>query len=65
MEIAVQLGLALKTMHKGSVLEAALSQAPTIAYLKETFGYNIFSPQSGDENVESQSWLSYLPNLRE
>ncbi|ABQ50599.1 unknown [Marine RNA virus JP-A] len=63
LEVAVQLALALKTMYKGSVIEALLAHAPTVEYLKQAFGYNIFHPQSGD--VDSQDWLSYLPKLRE
>lgn len=62
-EIAAQLALGLKTMRKGSIIEAALSQAPTLEWLKTTFGYNIFEPQAGE--VDKQNWLSFLPDLRE
>jgi len=62
-EVAVQLGLALKTMYHSSVIEAVLDNAPIMEYIKNIFGYNIFHPQSGD--AEDQDWLSYLPNLKE
>lgn len=63
MEVAAQLALGLKTMRKGSIIEAALSQAPTVEWLKTTFGYNIFEPQAGE--ADKQHWLTFLPNLRE
>jgi len=62
-EVAAQLALGLKTMRKGSIIESVLSQAPTLAWLKTTFGYNIFEPQAGE--ADKQDWLSFLPDLRE
>lgn len=62
-EVAAQLCLALKLMLKGSIVEKILEQKKTLDFLKDTFGYNIFSPQA--EEVESQDWLSHLPNLKE
>lgn len=62
-EVAVQLALAFKTMYRSSVIEAVLEHAPTVEYIKDLFGYNIFSPQAGDG--EDQDWLSSLPSLKE
>jgi hypothetical protein len=62
-EIAAQLALGLKTMRQGSLIEAVLSQAPTLEWMKQTFGYNLFEPQAGE--ADKQDWLSFLPNLKE
>ncbi|APG78893.1 hypothetical protein 1 [Beihai picorna-like virus 1] len=62
-EVAVQLALAFKTMYRSSVIEAMLEYAPTVEYIKNLFGYNIFSPQAGDG--EDQDWLASLPALKE
>jgi hypothetical protein len=64
MEVAVQLALALKTLIKGSLIENAVSSSQMIEWCKETFGYNVFEPQSGDAETNS-SWLSLLPKIKD
>lgn len=63
-EVAAQLALALKTLVKESLIESAMSSSQMVEWCKKSFGYNIFEPQAGDSEKNSD-WLSFLPKIQE
>lgn len=63
-QVASQILLSIRALTKGSIIDQVLRQTDTIDWCKQTFGFNMFEPQSGEE-VEKASWLSALPTLRE